>query len=116
MSDSELIKSLKRENSLLREQLDESNQGDVWAGIDYEDEYEQLVRDYNKLQSDYDDLGIENDDLRHELENQNMTEVIEDIHSLIGNGISAGSFRKIADMLSTKYHVKEPIWGLDYGI
>ena len=116
MSDSELIKSLKRENSLLRNQLDESDQGDVWTGIDYEDEYEQLSRDHDNLQSEYDGLENENDYLRHELENQNMTEVIEDIHSLIGNDISAGSFRKIADMLSTKYHIKEPILGLDYGI
>ena len=113
MSDSELIKALKRENSLLREQLDESNQDDVWTGIDYEDEYEQLVRDYDNLQSEYEELENE---MKHELKNQNMAEVIEDIHYLIGNGISAGSFRKIADMLSTKYHIKEPILGLDYGI
>lgn len=116
MSDSELIKDLKHENNLLREQLDESNQGDVWTGIDYEDEYEQLSNDYDNLQSDYDDLSNENDYLRHKLENQNMMEVIADIHSLIGNGISAGDFKKISDMLSTKYHIKEPIFGLDYGI
>ena len=116
MNDSELIKALKRENSLLREQLDESDWGSIWTGIDYEDEYEQLSRDYDNLQSDYEDLNNENDDLRHKLENQNMTEVIEDIHSLIGNGISAGNFKKVADMLSTKYHIKEPIFGLDYGI
>lgn len=94
-----------------------------WDETDYEqqyqelcDEYDTLNEDYDNLQSEYDDLENENDDLRHKLEIQNMTEVIADIHSLIGNGISAGDFKRIADMLSTKYHIKEPIFGLDYGI
>ena len=94
-----------------------------WDEVDYEqqyeelcDEYDALNEDYDNLQSEYDDLDNENDELRHKFESQSLTEVIEDIHSLIGNGISAGDFKKIADMLSTKYHIKEPILGLDYGI
>ena len=80
------------------------------------DKYDALNTDYDNLQSEYNGLENENYYLRHELENRDMTEVIEDIHSLIGNGISAGNFRKIAGMLSTKYRVKELILGLDYGI
>ena len=90
---------------------------------DYEQQYREMCGKYDalntnhdNLKSEYDELENENGYLKHELKNQNMAEVIEDIHSLIGNGISAGNFRKIADMLSTKYHIKEQILGLDYGI
>ena len=47
-------------------------------------------------------------------DNRTEHEIINKIHELIGNGITAGDFKRIADMLATEYSIKTPICGLDY--
>lgn len=100
----EQVEDLEAENDSLGTELDNS-----------EFDNQELSREYDSLEQDYDDLYKENVKLRERLENSNVPEIINDIHSMIGNGISSGEFKLIADMLSTKYSIKEPIFGLDYG-
>ena len=98
------VDDLEAENDSLGAELDNS-----------EIDNQELSREYDSLEQDYDDLHKENVKLRERLENSNVPEIINDIHSMIGNGISYTEFKKIADMLSIKYSIKEPIFGLDYG-
>ena len=98
------VEYLEAENDSLGTELDNS-----------EIDNQELSREYDSLEQDYDDLYKENGKLRERLENSNVPEIINDIHSMIGNGISSAEFKKIADMLSIKYSIKEPIFGLDYG-
>ncbi|AFU63135.1 hypothetical protein 8014-B2_0068 [Lactobacillus phage ATCC 8014-B2] len=100
----EQVEDLEAENDSLGTELDNS-----------EIDNQELSREYDSLEQDYDDLYKENVKLRERLENSNVPEIINDIHSMIGNGITSGEFKKIADMLSIKYYIKEPIFGLDYG-
>ena len=98
------IEELEAENDSLNDELDASEQ-----------DYQGLEVSYDSLEQDYDELYKENKKLKEKIDNNNIIEIINDIHSMIGNGISSGDFKKIADMLSIKYSVKEPIFGLDFG-
>lgn len=100
----EQIRELESENDSINDELDISEQ-----------ENQELANDYESLEQDYDDLCEENCKLKEKIDSSNMSEIINDIHSMIGNGITSGEFKKIADMLSVKYSIKEPIFGLDYG-
>ena len=100
----EQIRDLESENDSLNDELDMSEQ-----------DYQDLEVSYDSLEQDYDALYKENSELRDKIDDKNVPEIINDIHSMIGNGISSGEFKKIADMLSIKYSVKEPIFGLDFG-
>lgn len=100
----EQIRDLESENDSINDELDIS-----------ERDNQELANDYESLEQDYDDLFEENSKLKEKIEGSNMSEIINDIHSMIGNGITSGEFKKIADMLSVKYSIKEPIFGLDYG-
>ena len=98
------IEELEAENDSINNELDMSEQ-----------DYQDLEVSYDSLEQDYDALYKENSELRDKIDDKNVPEIINDIHSMIGNGISSGEFKLIADMLSTKYSIKEPIFGLDYG-
>ena len=98
------INELEAENDSINDELDMSEQ-----------DYQGLEISYDSLEQDYDALYKENGELKEKIDNNNIIEIINDIHSMIGNGISSGDFKKIADMLSIKYSVKEPIFGLDFG-
>jgi len=98
------VDDLEAENESLNDELDISEQ-----------DVQELEISYDSLEQDYDALYKENSELKEKIDNNNIPEIINDIHSMIGNGISSGEFKKIADMLSIKYSIKEPIFGLDYG-
>jgi len=98
------LDKLEAENESLNDELDASKQ-----------DVQELEISYDSLEQDYDALYKENGGLKEKIDNNNIPEIINDIHSMIGNGISSGEFKKIADMLSIKYSIKEPIFGLDYG-
>jgi len=98
------LDDLEAENESLNDELDMSEQ-----------DVQELEISYDSLEQDYDALYKENSELKEKVDNNNIPEIINDIHSMIGNGISSGEFKLIADMLSTKYSIKEPIFGLDYG-
>ena len=98
------INELEAENDSINDELDMSEQ-----------DYQGLEISYDSLEQDYDALYKENSELKEKVNNNNIPEIINDIHSMIGNGISSGEFKLIADMLSIKYSVKEPIFGLDFG-
>jgi len=98
------LDKLEAENEALNDELDASEQ-----------DYQGLEVSYDSLEQDYDELYKENKKLKEKIDNNNIIEIINDIHSMIGNGISSGDFKKIADMLFIKYSIKEPIYGLDYG-
>lgn len=100
----EQIRDLESENDSINDELDISEQ-----------ENQTLEIEYDSLGQDYDDLCEENFKLKEKIDSSNISEIINDIHSMIGNGIASGEFKKIADMLSVKYSIKEPIFGLDYG-
>lgn len=100
----EQVEDLEAENDSLGTELDNS-----------EFDNQELSREYDSLEQDYDDLYKENGELRERLENSNVPEIINDIHSMIGNGITSGQFKLIADILSIKYSIKKPILGFDYG-
>ena len=46
----------------------------------------------------------------------NVLEVIERIHSLVGNGISSHQFKVITDDLTNYYDIHDPIDGYDYNV
>lgn len=98
------IRELESENDSINDELDMSEQ-----------DYQSLENAYDSLEQDYDDLYKEHSELIEKVDNSSVSEIISDIHSMIGNGISSGEFKKIANMLSIKYSIKEPIFGLDYG-
>lgn len=98
------VDDLEAENESLNDELD-ANEQDV----------QELEISYDSLEQDYDALYEENGELKEKIDNNNIPEIINDIHSMVGNGISSGDFKKIADMLSIKYSIKEPIYGLDFG-
>lgn len=98
------IDKLEAENEELNNELDTSEQ-----------DYQSLETAYDSLEQDYDDLYKEHSKLVEKVDTSSVSEIINDIHSMIGNGISYAEFKKIADMLSIKYSIKEPIFGLDYG-
>ena len=98
------VDDLETENESLSDELDCSEQ-----------DVHEMEISYDSLEQDYDALYKENGELKEKIDNNNIIEIINDIHSMIGNGISSGDFKKIADMLSIKYSVKEPIFGLDFG-
>lgn len=83
-------------------------------------EVEDIEKDNQALSVAYELLGKDYDDLYHEYEGLNaddshtVNEVIEKIHDMVGNGITSGDFKRIADMLATEYSIKTPIAGLDY--
>ena len=98
------IDKLETENESLNYELDASEQ-----------DYQSLETAYDSLEQDYDDLYKEHSKLVEKVDTSSVSEIINDIHSMIGDGISSGEFKKIADMLSIEYSIKEPIFGLDYG-
>lgn len=98
------VDDLEAENDSLNDELDMSEQ-----------DYQSLENAYDSLEQDYDDLYKEHSKLIEKVDTSDVSEIINNIHSMIGNGISSGEFKKIADMLSIKYSIKEPIFGLDYG-
>jgi len=97
------IEELEAENDSTNDELDMSEQ-----------DYQSLETAYDSLEQDYDDLYKEHSKLIEKVDTSNVSEIINDIHSMVGNGISSGEFKKIADMLSIKYSIKEPIFGFDY--
>lgn len=97
------VDDLEAENESLSDELDISEQY-----------VQELEISYDSLEQDYDALYKENGELKEKNDNNNIPEIINDIHSMIGNVISSGDFKKIADMLSIKYSTKEPIYGLDF--
>lgn len=98
------INELEAENDSINDELDMSEQ-----------DYQSLETAYDSLEQDYDDLYKEHSKLVEKVDTSSVSEIINDIHSMIGNGITSGDFKKIADMLSIKYSIKEPIYGLDFG-
>lgn len=98
------IDKLEAENEELNNELDTSEQ-----------DYQSLETAYDSLEQDYDDLYKEHSKLVEKVDTSSVSEIINDIHSMIDNGITSGDFKKIADMLSIKYSIKEPIYGLDFG-
>ena len=46
----------------------------------------------------------------------NVLEVIERIHSLVGNGISSHQFKVITDDLKNYYDIHDSIDGYDYNV
>lgn len=53
---------------------------------------------------------------REQAKQYDVLEVIERIHSLIGNGISSHQFKVIADDLTNYYDIHDPIDGYDYNV
>lgn len=53
---------------------------------------------------------------REQAKQYDVLEVIERIHSLIGNGISSHQFKVIADDLTNYYDIHDPINGYDYNV
>lgn len=100
----EQIRDLESENDSINDELDISEQ-----------DYQSLETAYDSLEQDYDDLYKEHSKLVEKVDTSSVSEIINDIHSMVGNGITSGDFKKIADMLSIKYSIKEPILGFDYG-
>lgn len=98
------VEQLEAEKDSLKDDLDECEQANTSLEVAYE-----------ILSQDYDDLLQEYNGLTEADDNHVISSVIEDIHSMIGSGITAGDFKRIADMLCAKYSIKTPIWGLDYG-
>lgn len=98
------LDKLEAENEELNNELDISEQN-----------VQELEVSYDSLEQDYNDLYKEHKKLIEKVDTSSVSEIINDIHSMIGNGISSVEFKKIADMLSIKYSIKEPIFGLDYG-
>lgn len=59
------------------------------------------------------------EELEDELEQakqEDVLDVIERIHSLIGNGISSHQFKVIVDGLTNYYDIHDPIDGYDYNV
>ncbi|AUV59826.1 hypothetical protein HOS79_gp066 [Lactobacillus phage Nyseid] len=56
------------------------------------------------------------EDERKEAKQDAVLDVIERIHSLIGNGISSHQFKVIADDLTNYYDIHDPIDGYDYNV
>lgn len=98
------INELEAENDSINDELDMSEQ-----------DYQSLETAYDSLEQDYDDLYKEHSKLIEKVDTSSVYEIINDIHSMIGSGITSGDFKKIADMLSIKYSIKKPILGFDYG-
>lgn len=98
------VDDLEAENESLSDELDCSEQ-----------DVQELEISYDSLEQDYDDLYKEHSKLVEKVDTSNVSEIINDIHSMIGNGITSGQFKLIADMLSIKYSIKKPILGFDYG-
>lgn len=116
MTDKERIAELQKQledavidNKILEEQNEEL-QNEV---EEVEKDNQALSVAYELLGQDYDDLYREYDELSNG-DNRTAHEIIDKIHKLIGNGITAGDFKRIADMLSTEYSIKGQIYGLDY--
>jgi predicted nucleic acid-binding Zn-ribbon protein len=96
------IKILEEENESLQNEVEDVEKDNQALGVAYEllgQDYDDLYREYNELANG---------------DNRTAHEIIDKIHELIGNGITAGDFKRIADMLSTEYSIKGPIYGLDY--
>ncbi|AVH85627.1 hypothetical protein [Lactobacillus phage Maenad] len=116
MTDKERIVKLERQladataDIKILEEENESLQNEV---EDVEKDNQALSVCYELLGQDYDDLYREYDELANG-DNRTVHVIIDKIHELIGNGITAGDFKRIADMLSTEYSIKGPIYGLDY--
>lgn len=53
---------------------------------------------------------------REQAKQYDVLEVIERIHSLIGNGISSHQFKVIADDLKNYYDIHDSINGYDYNV
>lgn len=53
---------------------------------------------------------------REQAKQYDVLEVIERIHSLIGNGISSHQFKVIVDDLTNYYDIHDPIDGYDYNV
>ena len=53
---------------------------------------------------------------REQAKQYDVLEIIERIHSLIGNGISSHQFKVIADDLTNYYDIHDPIDGYDYNV
>lgn len=53
---------------------------------------------------------------REQAKQYDVLDVIERIHSLIGNGISSHQFKVIADDLTNYYDIHDPIDGYDYNV
>lgn len=116
MTDKERIAELQKkledaviDNKILEEQNEEL-QGEV---EDIEKDNQALSVAYELLGQDYDDLYREYNELANS-DNHTAHEIIDKIHEMIGNGITAGDFKRIADMLATEYSINTPICGLDY--
>jgi thymidylate synthase len=96
------IKILEEQNEKLWGEVEDAEKDNQALGVAYEllgQDYDDLYREYNELANG---------------DNRTAHEIIDKIHELIGNGITAGDFKRIADMLSTEYSIKGPIYGLDY--
>ena len=97
------------DNKIIKEQNEEL-QGEV---EDIDKDNQALSVAYELLGQDYDDLYREYNELANG-DNRTAHEIIDKIYSMIGNGITAGDFKRITDMLATEYSIKGPIYGLDY--
>ena len=53
---------------------------------------------------------------REQAKQYDVLEVIERIHSLIGNGISSHQFKVIVDDLTNYYDIHDPIDGYNYNV
>ena len=95
------IKILEEQNEELQKEADELQKDGEALGFSYDllgKEFDELSQKYDKLTDD----------------SHTVNEVIEKIHGMVGNGITSGDFKRIADMLATEYSIKTPIAGLDY--
>lgn len=95
-------KILEKQNEELQKDVDEIDKDHQALGV----AYELLGKDYDDLYKEYEELNAN--------DNPAICEVIDKIYSLVGNGITSGDFKRIADMLATEYSIKTPICGLDY--
>lgn len=96
------IKILEEENESLQNEVENVEKDNQALSVCYEllgQDYDDLYREYNELANG---------------DNRTAHEIIDKIHEMIGNGITAGDFKRIADMLATEYSIKGPIYGLDY--